>query len=368
MKIVFLSHSVEGSIFKVGSHHLSREMAKMGHKVAHISTPLSLPQFLSYRPQNLNDRWKLLRTTPMIDAYGRLSSTFLLPIPLRLAPQQYLFNRHVKSIGFRDADLVFVDQPLMNYGTSFPKAKVIYRPTDVHHEGVIHQRERSLVRSSAALVATSNCVLKSLEPYHPTKPTLVLENGVEFARFNSVVRKHPRTRKRTGAIYVGAVDYRFDWEAIKVIAALLYPEQVRIVGPGNNLPASSASNISIEGAVPYYQIPAELAAARIGLLPFTEVATNEGRSPMKFYEYLAAELFILGKKTIELGARSAAGVYLYDRIFDIEDCIASIDNERHTNTSGAQVAVTYDWSARAQRLLQFCEAELGVSDAISSTF
>jgi len=41
MDIVFASHTVIGGHFVVGSHHLARSFAAAGHRVAHMSTPIS---------------------------------------------------------------------------------------------------------------------------------------------------------------------------------------------------------------------------------------------------------------------------------------------------------------------------------------
>lgn len=39
--IVFASHTYMGGTFVVGSHHLARELSQMGHRVLHLSTPIT---------------------------------------------------------------------------------------------------------------------------------------------------------------------------------------------------------------------------------------------------------------------------------------------------------------------------------------
>jgi teichuronic acid biosynthesis glycosyltransferase TuaH len=40
-QVVFISHTHAGGIFRVGSHHLARELSIRGYDVAHVSTPFS---------------------------------------------------------------------------------------------------------------------------------------------------------------------------------------------------------------------------------------------------------------------------------------------------------------------------------------
>jgi glycosyltransferase involved in cell wall biosynthesis len=52
-------------------------------------------------------------------------------------------------------------------------------------------------------------------------------------------------------------------------------------------------NVVVEGPVDYAAVPDLLARARVGLMPFESSRLNEGRSPMKMYEYLAAGLTVV---------------------------------------------------------------------------
>ena len=60
--------------------------------------------------------------------------------------------------------------------------------------------------------------------------------------------------------------------------------------------------------MPYQSIASELHRARVGLLPLSASRENEGRSPMKLYEYLAAGLRVLARSTSTLVERRALGV------------------------------------------------------------
>ena len=41
LTIVFASHTFMGGTFVVGSHHLARCLANQGHRVLHLSTPVT---------------------------------------------------------------------------------------------------------------------------------------------------------------------------------------------------------------------------------------------------------------------------------------------------------------------------------------
>ncbi|CAN5595122.1 hypothetical protein BH09CHL1_BH09CHL1_11300 [soil metagenome] len=351
MKILFLSHSVEGDAIKVGSHHLSREMARLGHDVAHVSTAISLPQLLVRRDATTRSRLSAARNTSKRDEFGRLNTSYIVPIPMQKHSQHYFFQRRLKQLGFVNADLVFIDQPLMNFVDCFHRAVVVYRPTDIHPDGAMRARERSIATACDGIVATSPGVLESLASFRADVPTMVLENGVDFAAFAS--SPSDSAVPRSGYVYVGAVDSRFDWQAIIVLAGAAPTERIDVFGPERVERPLLPSNVTVHGPIPYADLPRRLATYRVGLMPFNEHLLNEGRSPMKYYEYLSAGLFVLGKSTPELERRKSAGSFLYHHPSDIPDAVANLQGLQSPNEDGREIAESMNWRNRAITLLDF---------------
>jgi hypothetical protein len=105
--------------------------------------------------------------------------------------------------------------------------------------------------------------------------------------------------------------------------------------------------------VPYAEVPKLLGAAAVGLLPFTSSARNQGRSPMKYYEYLASGLWVLGSHTPTLEKRSSPGVALYRSKHEAVDSLRSYLDKSRRNTEGVDHARSFGWGDRARVLEEF---------------
>src|SRR5271154_7096619 len=64
MKIVIGAHTPHGTPYVVGSHHLARELKRMGHRVFHVPIPLAVQDlFVSDHVNFRNLRWMGWKTT-----------------------------------------------------------------------------------------------------------------------------------------------------------------------------------------------------------------------------------------------------------------------------------------------------------------
>ncbi|WP_162138946.1 glycosyltransferase family protein [Gryllotalpicola ginsengisoli] len=344
MKILMLSHTADFGSFKVGSHHLAREFALAGHEVIHFSTPLSWPQLkLGRAPQN---RLWLAKSGPVRDKRGVLHVVAVVPFPLRIAAQADRVRAAIDSVGGAAADLVLLDEPLLAPAVSSSSpGRLVYRPTDVYKSGVRKARQGKLLKNVDGVVATSEYVLRALQ-LPKGIPSAIVENGVELSAFDLDIYRHPRD----GAIYVGALDERFDWAAVQLMAESRPGVQIDLYGPIDRAPRLPA-NVRIQGALPYAEVPRVLARAKVGLLPFTRDAVNLGRSPMKFYEYLASGLSVVGTSTPVLERRSAPGVHLYA---DHSQMLSAFDRALASpipNVAGRTAAEAEGWHRKAELLM-----------------
>ncbi|MFH5878530.1 glycosyltransferase [Arthrobacter sp. NA-172] len=346
-RILFVSHSADGGVFKVGSHHLAREMALTGANVAHVSTPWSLVHRILGRGDRI--RRDLATDGPRVDEHGVVHACCRTLLPSRLSPGAYL-ERLLLQIGFEEPDLVLIDQPLMDsrYLRSLGRTR-IYRPTDLYTGGAA-AAQRRLVRHAHGVVATSQPVLDRL-PDVPQQPRIVVRNGVEYARFAS-----EQNQQRSGAVYVGAIDGRFDWQAVVHFALASPAEPFTIIGPVvNPAPACLPPNVIVAGPVPYHEIPAVLAQAKVGLLPFTETELNAGRSPMKLFEYLAAGLFVVGSRGAGGNNPSIPGFSAYASYEEADWQLSRWFKETQQNVLGSRRAFGEDWASKAAEILKFAD-------------
>ncbi|TFV90355.1 hypothetical protein [Blastococcus sp. CT_GayMR16] len=360
MKVVFLSHSPDTGTVRVGSHHLAREFARRGHAVFHLSTPLTAAHIgrVAKGDAVTLQRFSLLRRPRRGDA-GDLHG-----VPWQFLPEAVIGrawitgagrHRHARRLlaahGFSAPDVVLVDQPTMaGLALSLPSRALVYRPTDSHFHGVSAQHEALLVAASDAVIATSDTVLNRL-PGAGSKPSMTLENGVEYDRFAAP------SRAGQGFRYVGAIDDRFDWRTVYRLASALPAAEFRLAGPVTTAVGDPPPNLYYEGPIPYEGVPEFLAGGSVGILPLTDMRINDGRSPMKFYEYLASGLFVLATSSPALTARQAPGVSLFATPEEAV-AMATALAAPGFNHEGQRFAKQYDWAARAALLEDFLTSRL----------
>ncbi|MCJ1694918.1 glycosyltransferase [Rathayibacter caricis] len=367
MRIAFASHTAEVGVFKVGSHHLAREFARMGHEVLHVSSPTSVLHLSRVRDGAVRARLRLARESPVRDANGvtHVEPFVVLP-PGQLSPRlRDLELRHplrpwsrtLRSWGRDPVDVLLIDQPLLGAAmmSVLRPRRIVYRPTDAHFDPVQRQAELSILERADAIVATSQPVLEEvLSGIARPLPSIVIENGVEYERFHA-----PRVSgvRRSGVVYLGALDRRFDWEVLVQIAADNPRTPFEIAGPLIGLPpVQLPANVRLRGGIPYADAPELLASCKVGILPLSDDPGNKGRSPMKYYEYLAAGLLVVASASDALAARSAPGVWLYSDHSEAKTALRSaLADPGEENSDGATHAAGYSWSSRTSTLADFLE-------------
>ncbi|PPG39081.1 MULTISPECIES: glycosyltransferase [unclassified Rathayibacter] len=364
MKIVFASHTAEVGVFRVGSHHLARELSRLGNTVTHVSTPSSLLHAGRLRDATVRARFGLALRGPRTDAAGVVHAEPLtvaplgsLPARMRTPSLRVPLRPWRAPSGAMRPDVLIVDQPLMGVPLLelLQPKRVVYRPTDAHFEPGMRAAEIELLERADALVATSEPVLRVVsEGVAAPERTLVLENGVEYERF------HGLGAERAGVVYLGALDRRFDWGGVRMLASAFPDVPFRLAGPLPKNVETLPANVELLGAVPYSRAPALLKSARVGLLPLSDDPGNAGRSPMKYFEYLAAGLRIVSSASPALRARSAPGVWLYDDPAGAENGLRSALEAAASgpNREGSVYAEQYGWHRRAADLAQLLDAVL----------
>jgi teichuronic acid biosynthesis glycosyltransferase TuaH len=332
-------------VFRVGSHHLARELSLLGYDVAHISTPYSYAHALLGK--GAAGRKEQALAGPVRDENGVLQVVPRSVLPAQYSSASYI-RRTLSRAGFDGADFMLIDQPLMvSRDLQAMADTLVYRPTDLYLTGIAARKQALAVELAKGIVATSEEVLRSLH-VTASKPSMFLPNGVEFTRFSAKTDV-----SRDGAIYVGALDDRFDWDAIRTFALSAPSKPVRLAGPIVTPVPDLPHNVEVMGPVPYDTVPALLASAQIGLLPFSDAVSNRGRSPMKLYEYLAAGLYVFSRHTPVVASYSLPGVHLYQDHGEIPELLAGRSFADDVNAAGIRAAALQDWSVKAKELETF---------------
>ncbi|MEK0312394.1 glycosyltransferase [Cohnella sp. 56] len=373
MNIVFASHTYMGGPFVVGSHHLAREMKRLGHRVLHMSTPLSPMHLLKYKDRDIRERIRIYRGEREAGPEQAVNSVPMSLLPWELAGPIYArtgknwtlprMKRLLRSQQMERVDLLLIDQPrFAGLDKVVKPAVTVYRPTDLYAQmtgdSSIAAAEAAIMASAHGLVSTSEPVLGALQPYNPALPSLLLENGVEFAHFAAGGEEPEDMRAIPGprAVYVGALDERLDLDALRRLADAWPELGLVIIGPPSEAAAAALGgrpNVHLLGPKPYKDVPRYLHHADVALLPLSDHAANRGRSPMKLYEYAAAGLPVVVTETPELLRREEPFLYFYRQAGEFPAQVRAAIAARHGRERIRAMAERHAWDAKAAALLEF---------------
>jgi glycosyltransferase involved in cell wall biosynthesis len=363
MDILFLSHSFWGSDFRVGSHHLSRNMARTGHRVFYVSMPVTPFHLFRYKLSDYR-----IKTSGKLTEIEKGLHQF---IPRSVFPAGRFFSRGkdislasldlrstASRLGIETFDLVFMDEPRL-YGmlSKLNYKKLIYRPTDLK-TGIDYRQffklENQITRICDGVIATSAPVMESLEKFFDIQiPRYVQENGVDLEHFSMVLdtAEEIASVRGTKCIYVGAFDERFDFDGIEQLVKRAPDINFFFVGPDRSARIRNLGlkNCRYLGVVPFDELPKYLHSCDVAIMPFSSNASNDGRSPMKLYEFLAAGLPVVARRTKELTRRSLEHVFLYD---DMEEALGHIKAAAKQKRA-SHVPEEMDWRSISERMIRF---------------
>lgn len=359
MRVLLLSHSDANSVFRVGSHHIARELSLAGHDVMRLATPYSVAHRVLGRGRT-PERMQALRNGLSRDADGVLNFTPSTVLPAGVAPPRLrVLLRSWLRGGL--ADVAFIDQQLLWSRSLLDVARVvIFRPTDTVPPGGVKQRlERQILQHVDGVAATSSAVLAGLDV--GSLPTMVIPNGVDLRHFTTA----GSGSRDDSCVYVGALDARFSWRDLEAMASATPATSFDVFGPVNPaLTPQVPANVTLHGPIQYDDLPKRFARARVGLLPLSDESLNAGRSPMKLYEYLASGLAVVTRETPTLASDEPAGIYSYQDAEGAAEAVRRALSHATPNVAGAALAQGHGWAAKTAELLDFACAVGGRRRAV----
>ena len=371
LKILFLSHTYIGGSFVVGSHHLSEQLAARGHKVVHIATPITLYHLIGKYNINQKKRIEIFKKGSVVSGVENIVPFTLFPWKIsrniyKLTGinllQKTLTN---KSKMFNEVyDILIIDQPqFVGIEKKIKSKKIIYRATDLYavmkNDEILTLAESDISAKSDGIIGTSNPVVKHLKKF-TNAPSLVLENGVNIEHFTKRVNKPKEYINLEGAIatYVGALDFRFDFLALIKLSRSLPNLNFIIIGPISkeiNEELHGIKNVFFLGERKFEEIPAYLQYSDLGLLLTNDHPSNNGRSPMKLYEYACSGLPVLLRETEELEKLSDDFLFFYK---DNSNLVTSAINALNHNLEKKDIiesGTEKSWSIKTQILMDFID-------------
>jgi glycosyltransferase involved in cell wall biosynthesis len=279
--------------------------------------------------------------------------------------------------GFRRPNLVMVSNiyaaPLVRWLKSpfgFARGKpVIYDCNDHHLSFALtppwaERFFRSVCAQADRIVCVSASLAETIPSAHHGK-IVIIGNGVEYDKFSGDIS--PATvmtpfRPRPILLFVGAIYEWIDFDLLAQVAASHPDKMLVLVGPVARFLQTQMEkllqvpNVKYLGEVPYDHLPAYLAAADVGLMPFLKTQHTQVLNPGKLYLYLAA-----GKPVVST-AVSPELMAMTNEIFLAEDAasfVAQIDRALAAAATGVEtrrrVAAVNDWQEKTGQMVALIE-------------
>nr|WP_314420604.1 glycosyltransferase [uncultured Erwinia sp.] len=356
-RILILSHTQGYSDFKIGSHHYANGMNKLGCEVYFSGIPETIfHKLLNKRKQKGSRKIDENVIESQVGSF--------LPLTLKnnkiftgLNKLSFMFhkkNRELKKIHF---DIVICDYPFFkNLLLELKYKKLIYRPTDdyvaMSGDKTIDY-EKYLCEISDAIVTTSQVVSDGIkERYNISNEKIkVISNGYDDLYFKV---EFIEGQERKDAIYIGALDNRFDFDALKFLASNRKRINFNIYGPLSQDYHSRKSeldlldNVHFHDKVDYEKTCSLMNQHKVGLLLLTNIPSNKGRSPMKLWEYIGSGLNVL-YANID-GVNNSECLFKYS---NYEEILYFFDKAYgRDNLGDGEILKDHSWSGKVKKLYE----------------
>lgn len=378
-KVLMASLDYWGSPFRYGGHHLASAFAEAGWDVAYFSWPISPTVLGRGWTQALRDRLRIYRDGGVTVADGRIwayvPGALITPHDVPVLRQYWVHRnwarltvpsaiRLLRRHGFGTVDLLYLDAAVQRpWLDAVPHRRSVVRIADrlsafPHQTAAMLRMEREMV-SSVDLVAYA---ARSLEDHVlglGARRTLHLPNGVDFERFAHADRRMPADLAaipRPIAMYVGAMDFWFDFALVDELAARLPDVSFVLIGPEGQARQrlTPRSNVHILGRRMHEDVPRYLHNADVGLIPFAARAQPDlvdGIHPLKLYEYLACGLPVVASSWEEI-RRMRSPAILCQTVDEHVRAVRSTLDAPRDQAAGIEFARNADWGIRARTLLE----------------
>lgn len=376
-KILMVSSVYWNSPFQVGDHHLARNFVQSGWDVAHISTPISPLHLLTGNIPDLKDRFAIYKSGGIRDMDGHIWSyvpgAFFVPHNRRLLRSKWVYHNWqrftcpnlVKTIaqnGFTEVDILYFSDPKQSFLLNVIKHKMsLYRIADKHsgflsYNNELEKLDRLLAKSVDLVIYSAQNLRNHVNTMAP-KRVLYLPNGVNFSHFARGDYRIPdeyKNLQRPIIVYVGAIDFWFDFDLIDFAAKSLPWMSFVLIGPDKlaRERLGYRPNLPILGSRSYSKIPSYLHYADVGIIPFNTSKYPElvnSINPLKLYEYMACGLPVVAAEWEELKNIRSPAVLCHSReefVQKVKDAVSV----RHDKSVYMNYARSHDWGRRFEIL------------------
>jgi glycosyltransferase involved in cell wall biosynthesis len=221
---------------------------------------------------------------------------------------------------------------------------------DMEVHPALREGEATLLRNADVVFATADALVEKARQVRG-EDVIYVPNGVDGERFGERIDPPGKLRR---VLYVGAIYEWFDEDLIVEVAAGRPDLEFRIVGPVRRpLPRlERMANVSIPGPVAAADVPKEIAAAQLCMIPFRPGPLTEATDPLKLYEALIAGRPVLST-SLHQGERFAPAVRLEADATGWLSALADLESGAWSFDGAAlrkRVASEEDWRERFARM------------------
>ncbi len=377
-KILMACGSPWNGILKLGSHHIAREFVRLGYKVAFISGPISPFHVMRGLDSNLKTRFDVYLDGGQFDCNESLwhyvPGAFLTHSNRTILRNEW-FARHwhkltfpnilrkIEEASFSDVDLLYIDNsihacwlPLIKY------RKCMLRLADNNSgfkqfTGTMQKLELELMRWVDVVLCASKSIEEKVK-HLSLKDVRYFPNGVNYVHFQNVAHNCPLEYKHIPkpiAIYVGALDFWFDYSLLNKAAESIPALSFVIIGPSEYAKTrlKPLPNIYILGPRNFDDIPSYLQNADVGLIPFNVKQFPElvnGVNPLKMYEYMACGLPVVASSWETIKKLQSPAI-LYQHEYQFIDSLRAVIRQVPDKKIFHAYAAQNDWSNRIRDLI-----------------
>lgn len=226
---------------------------------------------------------------------------------------------------------------------------------DVHP--ALREGELELLSSADVVFATAEALVEKAERVRGGSVHYV-PNGVDGERFGAGLAPAGELRR---VLYVGAIYEWLDEDLIAEVAAGRPDLEFRIVGPVRRpLPRlERIANVQIPGPVAAEEVPWEIEAAQLCIIPFRPGPLTEATDPLKLYEALIAGRPVLAT-ALHQGERFAPAVRLERTAAGWLQALDDLDSGAWSFDAGElreRISREEDWRERFARMERALEAK-----------
>jgi glycosyltransferase involved in cell wall biosynthesis len=360
--------------FWTNKQHMAVLFAKRNYRVLYIDS-------LGLRRPTLQGRdlWRMARRLckafPIAhQVRPNIWNASPIALPIQDSPRVQAVNTHIlrMTVGWHLACLKMSRPLIWTYNpviadlcAAIPNSGIVYHCVDdlgaaPRIDAAIIAAGEKLLGSVAGLCFTTSTLLRDrmqdLFPRVVYEPNVCDQAFFETARFAPSPPPELASIPRPRLLFVGALsEYKVDYDLMKFLASRNPDMHWVLVGPiGEGQPDSrkppELPNIHIFGPQAYGQLPYIMAHCDAAVLPVVHNAYTDAMFPMKFFEYLAAGLPVVGTRLPAL--REFEDLYFpSDSAEDFHRNLANVLNGARRDDDTIDAACRHNsWEARFTRM------------------